>query len=177
MKWWVKIIIAVMAMVILYVSFVMASLDRVIDDETFDRLRKIQISYTNAKNENQCYKLPESNVLPNNFFYPIKELRDSLWIYFSKNDINKLKILLLIRDKKIEEILLLQESKSDKKVIEKQIEKIEKMSDKLDNEFVILDKRRPESSEVQKRIGIANEFYKFIYEKFLNKEKIEKCYE
>jgi len=168
---------AVVAFGILYASFVMASLDRVIDDETFDRLRKIEISYVNSKGEKQCYKLPESNVLPNNFFYPIKELRDNLWVYLSKDSINKLKVLLLIRDKKVEEILLLQRNGSDKKIIDRQIKKIEEMSDRLNTEFGILDKKRPEGKEVQKRIETANEFYKFIYKKFLDEEKIENCHE
>ena len=168
---------AVVAFGILYTSFVMASLDRVIDDETFDRLRKIEINFVNPKGENQCYKLPESNVLPNNFFYPIKELRDNLWVSLSKDSINKLKVLLLIRDKKIEEVLLLQENKSDKSVIERQVKKIEEMSDKLNSEFGLLDKKRPEGKEVQKRMETAEGFYKFIYKKILDEVKIEKCYE
>lgn len=177
MKWWFKIAMALMALGILFTSFVMASLDRVIDDETFDRLRKINISYVNPKGEEHCYKLPESNVLPNNLFYPIKEMRDNLWVSLSKNDISKLKVLLLIRDKKIQEVLLLKANKSSNEVLQKQIKKVEEMSVKLDNEFNLLDKGKPEGKEVQKRVEVASEFYKFIYKKFLDEEKIEKCYE
>lgn len=177
MKWWVKIIMALVALVILYTSFVMASLDKVVNDEMFDRLRKIQINYINFKNEERCYKLPESNILPNSLWYPIKELRDNLWVYFSKDTINKIRVLLLIRDKRIEEVLLLQESDTDEKIIKKQIKKIEEMSDRLNNEFGALDKRRPEGVEVQKQIETAGEFYEFIYQKILNKEKTGKCYE
>lgn len=177
MKWWFKIIMALVAVLILYVSFVMASLDKVVNDEMFDRLRKIEVNYVNFKGEEHCYKLPESNILPNNLLYPIKELRDNLWVYFSKDTINKIRVLLLIRDKKIEEVLLLQNNGADEKIIKKQIKKIEEMSDRLNNEFGILDKRRPEGVEVQKQIETAGEFYNFIYKKILNKEKIGKCYE
>lgn len=168
---------ALVAIMILYVSFVMASLDKVVDDETFDRLRKIEVSYVNFKGEEQYYKLPESNILPNNLLYPIKELRDNLWVYFSKDTINKIRVLLLIRDKKIEEVLLLQESGVDENIIKKQINKIDEMSDRLNNEFEVLDKRRPEGIAVQKQMETAGEFYEFMYQKILNKEKAEKCYE
>lgn len=177
MKWWFKIVMALVALVILYTSFAMASLDRVIDDETFGRLRKIDINFINSKGEEYCYKLPESNVLPNNIFYPIKEIRDGLWVSLSKDEISRLRVLLLIRDKKIEEILLLQKNGANQNIIKRQIEKIKKISDRLAYEYEILDKKRSESKELQRQVEIANEFYNFIYEKILDKEKIKECYE
>ena len=168
---------ALAAGVILYVSFVMASLDRVIDDERFDRLRKVEISYVNSRGENWCYKLPESQILPSNIFYSVKELRDNLWIYFSRDEVNKMRVQLLMRDKKIEEVLLLKENGIDEKLINKQLEKISQLSEKLVNDFNRLDQNKPENKEIQKRMEIANEFYNFVYKKLENNEKIEKCYE
>ncbi len=162
---------------ILYISFVMASLDRVIDDEKFDRLRKIEIAYINSRGENLCYKLPESRVLPNNIFYWVKESRDNLWIYFSRNQVDKLRMLLLLRDKKIEEVLSLQEEKVNPKLIERQMKKIKKASNELDNCLINLNANNPEAKDVQKRVQTANEFYDYIENKFLNNEKIENCHE
>jgi hypothetical protein len=177
MKWWFKIMMALAAVVILYISFVMASLDRVVDDEKFDRLRKIEIAYINPKGENQCYKLPESRILPNNLFYPIKEMRDNLWIYFSRDKINELRIQLLIRDKKIEEVLLLRENKGSKKIIDKQIEKIKQISNKLTNDLNNLNREKLENKEIQIKGEIANDFYEFIYKEVFNGKEIEKCHE
>ena len=177
MKWWFRIIIALAAIVILYISFVMASLDRVIDDEKFDRLRKIEISYVNSRGEDQCYKLPESRILPNNIFYPIKEMRDNLWIYFSRDRIDELRIQLLIRDKKIEEVLLLRKNGGNKKIIDKQVEKIKQMSNKLTNDLNNLNRGKPENKEIQIKGEIANEFYEFIDKEIFNGKEVEKCHE
>jgi hypothetical protein len=167
MKWWFKIIMLLIAIGILYISFVMASLNRVIDDEKFGKLRKIQITYINSRGGEDSYKLPESRVLPNNIFYPVKELRDNLWIYFSREKIDKLRILLLVRDKKINEVLLLKENGSNEKIINRQIEKIKEISNDLNVNLRNLN-NKIENEEIQQRIEIANEFYKFISEKFDN---------
>ena len=172
MKWWFKLAMFLGAIVILYVSFVMASLNRVVDDEKFDRLRKIEMTYINSRGEENCYKLPESRVLPNNIFYPAKELRDNLWIYFSRNKVDQLRILLLVRDKKIEEVLVMIENSSNKKLIDKQIIKIKEISDELD-----LKLREIDDKELVQRVRIADGFYRFIYEKLINGETIRKCYE
>jgi hypothetical protein len=177
MKWWFKITMLLMAMVILYVSFVLASLGRVVDDEKFDRLRKIQIAYINFRGEENCYKLPESGVLPTNIFYPIKELRDNLWIYFSRDKIDKLRIVLLIKDKKIEEVLLLQNNGSSEKIINRQMKKIQEVSNRLVVDLEKLNDNKLEDKEIRRRVEIADEFYKFFIEKLYKKEKIKKCYE
>ena len=161
---------------ILYISLVMAGLDRVVDDEKFDRLRKIEIAYVNSKGENLCYKLPESRVLPGNFFYTIKELRDNLWIYFSRDPMNKSRMLLLIRDKKIEEVLLLREG-TNQRLIDRQIKKIKKVSSELNESSKKIDRDKLEGKEIQRRIEMANEFSDFIEKKFLKNEKIENCHE
>lgn len=167
---------AVVAVGILYISFVMASLDRVIDDEKFDRLRKIEIAYVNSDGQNECYKLPESQVLPNSIFYPIKSLRDDLWIYFCRDEISKLRLQLLMRDKKITEVLLLEEKGHAEKAIG-QLEKIKQLSDGLISGSNGVDTGRPEFREIKKRIEISNEFYEFISKKLSNNERIERCYE
>ena len=165
-----------LAVGVLYISFVMASLSRVADDEKFDRLRKIQIAYINPKGEENCYKLPESNLLPNNVFYPLKELRDNLWIYFSRDKIDRLRILLLIRDKKIEEILLLKESGINEKIVERQINKVNELAKELNASLMRLN-NTTETKELQRRMETADDFYKFISKKFFNMERVEKCYE
>jgi hypothetical protein len=177
MKWWLKTIIFLMAGVILYISFAMASLDKVINDERFERLRKVPIFYINFRGEENCYKLPESGILPNNILYPIKNLRDNLWIYFSRNEIDKLRIMLLIRDKKIEEVLLLKENNINNKIIERQIEEIDNLSNKFNIILKGFNRNKPENREIQKRLDSAKEFYDFIYKKLYNNEEVKKCYE
>ncbi|NCC70919.1 hypothetical protein EOM09_05025 [bacterium] len=177
MKWWFKTIMLLVAIGILYISFVMASLSRVLEDEKSNKLRKIQIAYINNKGERLCYKLPESKVLPNSIFYPIKSLRDSLWISFSRDKTDKLRILLLVRDKKIEEFLLLSKNEFNEKVISKQMSKIEGISDELNVNFEEVGNIRMENSEIRQRIEISNEFYKFFTEKFNNGEELRNCYE
>ena len=177
MKWWFKLAMLLAAMGILYISFVMASLNRVIDDEKFDRLRKIEIAYINSKGENSCYKLPESRLLLSNVFYPIKELRDNLWIYFSRDKIDKLRVLLLVRDKKIGELLSLKAKAVNEKTINRQIKKIKEMSEKLNANLKDIDNNRIEDRELQRRGEMSNEFYEFILEKFYSGERIKRCYE
>lgn len=164
-----------MALGVLFVSFVRAGLDRVTEDEKFDRLRRISMAYVNHEGENRCYRLPESELLPDNIFYPIKELRDNLWIYLTRDKIDKLRIILLINDKRIEEILSLEEKNSSKSLIEKRLDKVGLMLNKLKNESKDLIDNRAELKEIRRRIELSDEFYTFVYQRYYQNSKLDKC--
>lgn len=177
MRWWLKVIMVLAAIGILFVSFVRAGLNRVVEDERFDRLRKIPISYVDSRGEDRCYRLPESGLLPNNILYAIKEFRDNLWIYLTRDKIDKLRIRLLINDKRIGEILLLKENGASKFLINNQLGKTKKMMEKVNIESRQLVDNKPEIKEIKMRVELANDFYGFIYKNFYDDDIIENCYE
>ena len=166
-----------LAMGILYFSFVRASLDRVINDERFDQLRKISVSYLTARGEKRCYKLPESGVLPDNVFYPVKEFRDNLWIYLTRDKGDKIMIMILINDKRLEEVLSLKKNNSNGKIIDNQLNKTKIMLDKINSVSRELTENRSEDKMLRSKIDIVNDFYNFVYEKFYQGGIIDKCYE
>ena len=51
------------------------------------------------------YKLPEVNMLPSQTFYGFRKVRDWMWLFFSRGDLNKAKISLVLADKKMSEVM------------------------------------------------------------------------
>lgn len=47
------------------------------------------------------YTMPYAGIGPDNLLYPLKEMRDSLWIFFTRDHNKKAELLLLMSDKKI----------------------------------------------------------------------------
>ncbi|MFA5025126.1 MAG: DUF5667 domain-containing protein [Candidatus Shapirobacteria bacterium] len=88
---------------ILMVSVSRATLEVMVRDENEGRLRVVPV----IVQDKIIYKLPQTNMLPNNIFYGIKESRDWLWLKFSPSDEKKAKILLILADKRIAEALAL----------------------------------------------------------------------
>lgn len=164
-----------MAIIILYFSFVRAGLEKTLNDEKSDSLRKISISYFDSKGEEKCYRLPKSGVLPNNIFYPIKEFRDELWVYLSRNKIDKLTMMLLINDKRIGELLSLNDD--NKRLIDNHINRTKEMRKKIMNIYNEITENNPEIKIIKSKVETANEFYEFIYEKFYQDSIIDRCYE
>lgn len=177
MKWWLKIIMVFLAMGILYISFVRASLEKVINDERFDSLRKISVSYVTPKGENKCYRLPESGVLPDNIFYSIKEFRDNLWIYLTRDKADKIMLMVLINDKRLEEVLSLEKDGVKNEIIRNQLDKTKIMLDKINLMRKDLSESKSENDILNLKIETVNDFYHFVYEKFYQGGIIDKCYE
>ena len=48
-----------------------------------------------------AYTLPHAGILPDNPLYPFKRMRDSFWVFFTRDNVEKAEVLLLIYDKKI----------------------------------------------------------------------------
>jgi len=101
----------ILAITILFVSFARASLMITIRNEKEGKLGKIPIRLL-TKNESggvelYFYYLPEVRTLPISPFYKIKRIRDYLWISFCRQKNEKVKMALLLADKKIAEAQIL----------------------------------------------------------------------
>jgi len=119
----VRVFTLVLAFSILAISLTMASLETAAknNDDNNLRVNPITFDYLNEKGEvkQNIYKTPESSVAANSLIYPIKNIRDDLWIKMSTDGKKKTEIYLLIADKKIKEANDLYNSKSDEKFIVK----------------------------------------------------------
>lgn len=179
MKLWMKILMLVAAFGILYISFTRAGLDKVTNDEKYDRLRKISVSYTELKSGQKiCYRLPESRTLPDNSWYFLKKIRDDFWIQFSKNPLDKVRIVVLMADKKVYESILMYEDKNvdvsfwKNNMIEAK-SKID-LARNLLNQSTIKDL---ETDDLMRRVNEADDFWNYIQKEMNLGNKIGRCYE
>jgi hypothetical protein len=174
-----KILMLVAALGILYVSFTRAGLDEVTNDEKYDRLRKISVSYVEVSSGQKiCYRLPESRTLPNNTWYFLKKIRDDFWIQFSKSPLDKIRIVVLIADKKVYESILMYDDKNVDSIFWKNnmIEAKEKIG--LARDLISHSSRRDlEVDDLVKKINKADEFWNYIQKEMNLGNKIGRCYE
>jgi len=116
-----RVLTLVLAFSILAISLTMASLETAAknNDDNNLRVNPIAFDYLNEKGEikQNIYKTPESSVAANSLIYPIKNIRDNLWIKMSSNGEKKTEVYLLIADKKIKEANDLYNDNSDQKFI------------------------------------------------------------
>ena len=177
MKLWMKILMLVAAFGILYVSFARAGLDEVTMDEKYDRLRKINIYYQDPKiGQGRCYRLPESNTLPDSPFYFLKSFRDELWIKFSRNMVDKIRIVVLIADKKTyESIMLYNNNQVDlaKENLKTSKTKIDLARDLINK----IDQKGPELDLLKRKISEAEDFYNYVQKEINLGSKIARCNE
>lgn len=107
----IRISFLVLAFLVLYISLARGSLDLMIKDEKENELRKIPI------NSEISYKLPETRTLPTNSFYSLKKVRDYLWISFTKNQLDKCRVMMLVADKKMSEVMVMNQQDAEKQII------------------------------------------------------------
>ncbi len=187
MKWWWKLGITFFSIIILYISFVRAGLERVKENRNYDKLRNVPISFQFKNNlgelENYCYNLPESRTLPDSPWYFIKNLRDKFWVDFTNNPLEKANILLLIADKKLEEAIKLVEKGRENlgdETVKDAILKLEKSKNIVES----LDQKDIEVMKMNTKIDEATRAYKYLIDflqldnevenLFIN--KVENCY-
>ncbi len=176
MKWWFRLTMMVAALGILYVSFTRAGLEKVNEDEKYDRLRKISISYDyGLEKELRCYKLPESRTLPNSPVYFIKKVRDDLWIRFSRNEVDKARISLLVADKKMEEAIVMYEKHINSSLLKKNIEEASKRIEIIQNAVNTMNKNDLEVKKIKQKVDQTNWFYRYIIERISLNKKIVRC--
>lgn len=164
----VRILFLVLGLIILAVSIVRTTLEMTIADEKNNNLRKVPIGADminrEGKWENIDYKFPETRMLPSNSFYFVKKIRDSLWISFAKNPINKSRLILLLADKQMEEVRIMETQKADKQIIIKTTieatNKLKLASDELKkNQSNLI-----ENQQIQNQINQTIYVYKKIIE-------------
>jgi len=101
----------ILAIIILFVSFARASLIITIREEKEGALGKIPIRLLTKKENGEVelsfYYLPEVRTLSISPFYKVKKIRDQLWICFCQQKHEKVKMALLLADKKIAEAQIL----------------------------------------------------------------------
>jgi len=119
---------------ILYISLTRAGLEKLIQDEQQDKLRKIPVTFewVNSRGEKQegRYKFPETTTLPTNPLYFLKKMRDELWIVLTNNPIDKARVIMLITDKRMEEAMILNGRNANPNLIAKTINSsLEKMTE------------------------------------------------
>jgi len=95
------------AVIILFISIAMANLDAILREEKEDRIRVIPIEIITDKDNGEkiksVYYLPKIKIYPTNVLYPIKILRDKLWLTLTPDSCEKSKLLMLIADKQMAE--------------------------------------------------------------------------
>ncbi|MFA5532399.1 MAG: DUF5667 domain-containing protein [Candidatus Shapirobacteria bacterium] len=168
-----RIIFLLMGLVILAFSIIRTTLITTINDEKNDRLRNVPIK-TDIINregewENINYKFPETGVLPSSPFYFLKSFRDYIWISFTRNPIDKSRMMLLTADKQMEEVILMTKQKANKQIIIKTtIEATNKL--KLASEELKKDQsNRIENQHIQNQINKTI----YVYKKIIQTLEIE----
>lgn len=167
MKWWWKIAILSFSIIILYISFIRAGLERLKENRNYDVLRNVPV-YFQSKNElggfeNHCYKLPETNTLPDSPWYFIKNLRDEFWVNLTQNPLEKANILLLLADKKMEEAIKL--DKKGREILANETVKDSVLKLEKSKKIVIsLDQKDIEVKKMNIKIDEATRAYKYLIE-------------
>jgi len=174
-----KILMLIAAFGILYVSFTRAGLDEVTNDEKYDRLRKISVAYTEVSSGQKiCYRLPESRTLPNDTWYFLKKIRDDFWIQFSKNPLDKIRIVVLMADKKVYESILMYEDKNiDTSFWKKNMIESKSKIDLARNLLNQSSKRDLETNDLMRKIDEAEVFFNYTLEQMKLGNKIVRCHE
>jgi len=96
-----------LSIVILFISLTRANLETVLKEEKEDRIRVMPIDIVTDKDNGEkiksTYYLPKIKIYPSNILYPIKMLRDKLWLTLIRDPCQKSKLLMLIADKQMAE--------------------------------------------------------------------------
>ncbi len=153
---------------ILLISISRASLEIMSKEEKEGRLRTEPVIIDGV----EIYKLPQSQILPSNGYYWLKETRDWLWQKFSFNEEKIIQITLILADKKVSEARMLMEKEkydlvliSYYKAIEK-LEEVEKLINKIENKKIL----KSETKNQIKRMALV---YRKIIEEMGKNDKID----
>lgn len=149
------------------------SLDLMIKDEKENELRKIPIKSefvdSNGVIVKIDYKFPETRTLPSSPFYSLKKVRDYLWISFTKNQLDKCRVLMLVADKKMGEVVLMNQQNVEKQLlVGTTIEAIDQL--KLASEGLMKNQlNEVEKESILKQINQA----KYVYQEIIKTLKID----
>lgn len=133
-----------LGVIILFVSMARAGLNLMAEDGAYAGLKNDEIKFLKNFADGETlagtYKLPQTGMLPSNILYGFKRVRDFLWITFSQGN-EKVKVALLIADKKAVEFEKLAKDGNRNLAIESGNEAIDRLeySDGLIKQLKITD--------------------------------------
>lgn len=165
-KWYVIVLVLLVSLVIFAVSVGQASWANISEDVNFDRFRinpvEFEMDMGDGIEKKVTYYLPQINQVPGQIFYPIKSVRDNLWLKLSAKNNRDAKLYLLLADKKIAESLILSQRKDlSKKYMYKTawlaveyLKTAEELSQNMDNII--------EADKISSRVDMAKYFYSQI---------------
>ena len=117
----IRIAFLILGFLVLYISMARGSLDLMIKDEKENELRKIPIKSEfidkNGTTVKVEYKFPETRTLPTSPFYSAKKVRDYLWISFTKNKLDKCRVMMLVADKKMSEVVIMNQQQVEEQIV------------------------------------------------------------
>ena len=95
------------AIVILFVSIARANLETIMREEREDRIRVVPVDIMTNKDNGEkiksVYYLPKIKIYPTSILYPVKMVRDNLWLALTRDVCEKSRLLMLIADKQMAE--------------------------------------------------------------------------
>jgi len=125
-----RVFIVLIGLVILFVSVARAGLSLMAQDGDMDSLRneevKFLVTFDDGETASGTYKLPQAGMLPNNVFYGFKKVRDYIWMSLSGGE-DKVKLAVLMADKKIAEFQKLTEKGERGLAVESGNEAVDKL--------------------------------------------------
>lgn len=160
-----RVFVVLIGLVILFVSVAKAGLNLMAQDGEMDSLRneevKFLVTFDDGETTSGTYKLPEAGMLPNHVFYGFKKVRDYVWMTLS-GGVNKVKLAVLMADKKIAEFQKLTEKGERGLAVESGNEAIDKLE--YANELVMGAKNADaQSKQIRKQILWAGLAYGEIF--------------
>jgi len=158
-----------LGLLILFLSICRSSLNQTLVEEKENKLRK-QLIKTLVKRGNgsvevSLYSLPEVRMLPGNFLYGIKRIRNALWLQLCKTKMEKVRLLLLLSDKKIVEAQVLFKMGRPQKALVAAREGVEKLK-YTDRVWCGIDDEVTGKKQLGKQICKAGLAYKKVLLKF-----------
>ena len=153
---------------ILLVSISRASLEIMIKEEREGKLRTELVIIDSV----EIYKLPQSRILLNDKYYWLKEIRDWTWQKFSFGEENKIRVWLILADKKVSEARALRGKeeydlalKSYRKAID-QLKFAESLARKIENNEIA-------KNQYKNQIRKMAEVYQKMIEEIGKNDKID----
>jgi len=169
-----RFLLLITGLVVLFGSLVLSSLKIMANEKKENNLRSIPIEYIVEENNEKkirIYKVPESRVGPDNIKYPIKKIRDNLWIELSKVPKEKSEVFLLIADKRMFETIELINNKNKDEIIIKTLKESVFCLKEAKNILSKENKKDIEISKVDLQIDQAGLAYEDIVKSFSYKNK------
>jgi len=175
-KWYVTIPVILVSLAIFVVSVAQASWANISDDDNFDRFRINPVEFEIEENgEKITYYLPQVNQVPGQLFYPIKRIRDNLWLKMSTKSNRDAKLYLLLADKKIAEVLILSQKDNLPRKYMSDSAKASIDYLVLANKISLEMKNRIEADKVGDRVTVAKHIYSQILEQVGEEELSKKA--